>query len=57
MTMPPVIRWNEQAGMFFVDFGNVHFAVTPEDADMLSSSLRNRLALWRHKIAIGEHEK
>lgn len=33
------IRWIQNAGVFFVDFGNVHFAVTKTAALLLADGL------------------
>jgi hypothetical protein len=37
----PKIRWNEPAGVFMVDWGNIRFAATPEAARMLGTALLN----------------
>ena len=43
-TSRPVIRWIEHAQIFLVDWGNIHFAVTPEAAAILGADLREAAA-------------
>ncbi len=39
MSKQPNVRWNESARVFFVDFGNARFAVTPKAAFDLADAL------------------